>query len=340
VSTSADSFLQRVWYDRELAWLSSLLLPLSWLFHLIVEARRFAYAAGLLRAVRVTRKVIVVGNISVGGTGKTPFTIWLATQLQARGVRAGIILRGYGGDSSHWPRVIDRNTDVQEVGDEAVLLANRTDAIVVAAPDRVAAARRAIELGAEIVLSDDGLQHYRLERDCEIAVVDGSRGVGNGRLLPAGPLREPPSRLAEVDLRVISQPSGAPRSLPATISTIHICPRLTEAISLTSGEVRPLASFRGAPLHAVAGIGHPQRFFDALRACGLEVAGRALPDHARLAAADIVFADSLPVLMTEKDAVKCRAIADPRHWAVRMDVMVSEQDAASVTALLDRLLKG
>jgi tetraacyldisaccharide 4'-kinase len=335
VSTSADSLLQRVWYDREMPWLSWLLLPLSWLFGLVVACRRLAFRSGLLRTVRLARPVIVVGNITVGGTGKTPFTIWLAGQLHARGVRAGIVLRGYGGGSAQWPRDVDSTTDAQAVGDEAVLLASRTAAIVVAGPDRVAAARRAIERGAEIVVSDDGLQHYRLARDCEIAVIDGSRGIGNGRLLPAGPLREPASRLAQVDLRVISQPGTS-----APPATIRATARLGDAISLATGEVRPLASFRGTPLHAIAGIGHPRRFFDALRALGLEVAGHPLPDHARLAAADIRFPDQRPVLMTEKDAVKCRAFADQRHWAVRMDVMVSEQDAASVAAVLDRLLKG
>jgi tetraacyldisaccharide 4'-kinase len=339
VRAAADSFLQRVWYGRQAQWLSLLLLPLSWIFLLVVACRRVLYRAGLKHAARVSRPVIVIGNITVGGTGKTPFAIWLATQLQARGLRVGIILRGYGGDSERWPRDVTGDTDPAAVGDEAVLLARRTAAIVVAAPDRVAAARRAIELGAEIVVSDDGLQHYRLARDCEIAVIDGDRGVGNGRLLPAGPLREPSSRLVTVDLLVISWKSEPRRLLTPTASTIQACARLTEAISLTTGEVRPLIAFQGSPVHAIAGIGHPQRFFDALRALDLQIAPHPLADHARLTAADIRFADRLPVLMTEKDAVKCRAIADERHWAVRMDVMVAEQDAAVVAALLDRLLR-
>lgn len=337
MSTSVDSFLQRVWYDRQARWLSLLLLPLSWLFHLVVAGRRGAYRTGLLRRVRVTRPVVVIGNITVGGTGKTPFTIWLATQLQARGLRVGIILRGYGGNSAHWPRDVGSDTPAEEAGDEAVVLARRTAAIVVAGPDRVADAQRAIERGAEIILSDDGLQHYRLARDREIVVIDGGRGIGNGRLLPAGPLREPSSRLTKADLRVVSQPHDAARALSVTRSTIHACSRLTDAISLTTGEVRPLARFQGGPVHAVAGIGHPQRFFDALRALDIEVAPHPMPDHARLTAADIRFPDQLPVLMTEKDAVKCRASADHRHWAVRMDVMVSEQDAATVAAMLDQL---
>jgi tetraacyldisaccharide 4'-kinase len=338
VSASADSFLQRVWYDRETQWLSFALLPLSWLFGLVVACRRTAYRLGLLRRVHVSRPVIVIGNVTVGGTGKTPFTIWLATQLQARGVRVGIVLRGYGGNSAHWPRDVSSDSSPQEVGDEAVLLANRTGAIVVAGPDRAAAAQRAIERGAGVVLSDDGLQHYRLARDREIVVIDGSRGVGNRRLLPAGPLREPVSRLAQADLRVVSWHDGSARPLTPIAATIQACARLVEATALISSERRPIEAFKGTRVHAVAGIGHPQQFFAALQQLGIEVAPHALPDHAQPTAADICFPDQLAVLMTEKDAVKCRAIADHRHWAVRMDVVVSEQDAAAVDAMLGRLL--
>jgi tetraacyldisaccharide 4'-kinase len=337
VSASADSFLQRVWYDRHAPWLSLALLPLSWLFGLVVACRRAAYRIGLLSRVRVGRPVVVIGNVTVGGTGKTPFTFWLATLLQAKGVRVGIVLRGYGGNSSHWPRDVGADSATQEVGDEAVLLASRTGAIVVAGPDRVAAAQRAIERGAEIVLSDDGLQHYRLARDREIVVIDGRRGVGNRRLLPAGPLREPVSRLAQADLRVVSWRDGAARPLTPVPATIQAWARLREATALVGGETRPIEAFEGSRVHAVAGIGHPQQFFAALQQLGIEVAPHALPDHARLTAADIRFPDELPVLMTEKDAVKSRAIADQRHWAVSMDVMVSEQDAAAVRAMLDGL---
>ena len=337
MSASADSFLQRVWYDRHAQWLSLILLPLSWLFGALVACRRAAYRLGLLRRVRVGRPVVVIGNVTVGGTGKTPFTIWLATRLQAKGVRVGIVLRGYGGTSSHWPRDVSGDSAPEEVGDEAVLLARRTGAIVVAGPDRVAAARRAIERGAEIVLSDDGLQHYRLARDREIVVIDGRRGVGNRRLLPAGPLREPVSRLTQADLRVVSWRDGSARPLTPVPATIQVWARLSEAWALVGGETRPVATFKGSRVHAVAAIGHPQQFFAALEQLGIQVAPHALPDHARLTAADISFPDALPVLMTEKDAVKSRAIADQRHWAVRMDVMVTEQDAAAVQAMLDRL---
>ncbi|MGH6610964.1 MAG: tetraacyldisaccharide 4'-kinase [Burkholderiaceae bacterium] len=314
-------------------------MPLAWLFHLIVRVRRAAYRAGLLRSIRVARPVIVIGNITVGGTGKTPFTIWLAGLLQARGLRVGIVLRGYGGRSAHWPVTVTAGTPWEEAGDEAVLLAQRTAAVVVAGPDRVADAQRAIELGADIVLSDDGLQHYRLARDCEIAVIDEQRGLGNRRLLPAGPLREPATRLSEVDLQVITRRSGASaRAAQGAKTCITVVPLLRDAVSIVTGETRELRSFVGERVHAVAAIGHPQAFFDALAAMSLEVQAHPLPDHARLASADIAFADDLPVLMTEKDAVKCRAIADRRHWAVRMDIETSAEDAARVSALVHRFV--
>ena len=338
MSAAADRFLQRVWYGRHAPWFSLALLPLSWLFRCIVALRRLAYRMGVFASVRVGRPVVVIGNITAGGTGKTPFTIWLANQLSAQGVRVGIALRGYGGSSDHWPRDVEPSSAPLEVGDEAVLLANRTTALVVAAPDRVAAARRAIERGAQIVLCDDGLQHYRLARDREIVVIDGRRGAGNRRMLPAGPLREPVSRLAQADLRVVSWRDGSVRPLTPAPATIQACARLTQAIALVGGETRPLDAFKGTRVHAVAAIGNPQQFFTALQELGIEVAPHPLPDHAQLADHDIRFADELAVLMTEKDAVKCRALADHRHWAVRMDVIVSEQDAATVHAMLDRLI--
>jgi tetraacyldisaccharide 4'-kinase len=331
VSSSADAFLQQVWYDRRARWLAWLLLPLAWLFGLIVAARRAAYRAGILQSITMARPVVVIGNITVGGTGKTPFTIWLADRLRERGLRVGIVLRGYGGRSSHWPRDVDRQTNWQDVGDEATLLAERTDAIVVAAPDRVAAAQRCVERGAQIVLCDDGLQHYRLARICEIAIVDARR------MLPSGPLREPRRRIEDVDLVVMTRRPGTPAtgSFPLARRVVEVVARLGDAIAIVSGERRDLSAFSGQRVHAVAGIGHPQAFFEALAAAGLEVNAHALPDHAIPAAADISFSDGLPVLMTEKDAVKCRAIADGRHWAVRMDVTMSEEHAAAVAALLD-----
>lgn len=340
-----DAFLQRVWYQRRSQWFSLLVLPLSWLFAVVAGVRRAAYRRGWAQSFRVARPVIVVGNITVGGTGKTPLTIWLTEQLSARNVRVGIVLRGYGGTSTQWPRDVTDETPAEEVGDEAVLLARRTGALVVAGPDRVAAAKRAIERGAQVIVCDDGLQHYRLARDLEFAVIDEQRGLGNGRLLPAGPLREPAGRLDSVDLKVVTRRSQKINASPFPDApfpdAVVAAPVLGDAVSLATGERRSLQSFAGARVHAIAGIGNPQAFFDALSAFGLTVEPHPLPDHARLTDADITFPDGAPVLMTEKDAVKCRPGADAARiancWAVRLDIAISEADAQIIHRLLDRV---
>lgn len=336
---SADRSLQRLWYESRPRWLLVLMLPLSLLFLLAVYLRRALYRMGLMRMRRLSRPVIVVGNLTAGGTGKTPFVIWLTEYLQQHGLKVGVVLRGYGGISDHWPRVVDAATTTREVGDEAVLHFTRTGAIVVAAPDRVAAAARAIDLGAQVVVADDGLQHYALARDVEIAVMDAQRSLGNGFVLPAGPLREPASRLNSVNLIVrthrsasaVAAPAGHPR-------TVAVRTRLEEIVALKSGERRPLSQLRGQRVHAVAGIGNPQAFFAALSAAGLIVNARALPDHATIAASDILFSDGAPVLMTEKDAVKCRGFAGEQHWFVPMTLDLDAQARQTVTAVLGPVL--
>jgi len=335
----SDHSLQRLWYEGKPRWLLIVLLPLSVLFCVVAVARRAAYRIGGLRARTVGRPVIVVGNITVGGTGKTPFVIWLAQHLQQRGLRVAIVLRGYGGQSPQWPRDVHRDTPASEAGDEAVLHAVRTGAIVVAGPDRVAAAARAVEMGADVVISDDGLQHYRLARTCEIAVVDQRRGLGNRLLLPAGPLREPPARLRSVDLVVQTvRSAGDPMVVATAAGSVTARSRMTGAVSVLSGEQRPLDSFRSTRVHALAAIGNPQAFFAALADAGIAADTRALPDHAVLTSEDVNFADDAPILMTEKDAVKCRGLADARHWFVRMDVELTHEDTGKVMALMDRVL--
>jgi tetraacyldisaccharide 4'-kinase len=338
-----DAMFQRLWYQGGPIWLLVALLPLELLFALLVSLRRFLYRVGLLRTVKVDRPVIVVGNLTAGGTGKTPFTLWLAALLQRNGRRVGIVLRGYGGTSTQWPREVTPQSDPREVGDEAVMIASRSGAIVVVASDRVAAAQRAIELGADVVLADDGLQHYRLARDFEIAVVDERRAFGNGLMLPAGPLREPVSRLRSVDLIVRSRRSAsASQQVPwAAAPEITATGRLGEAVSLAGNATRPLESFRPGPVHAVAGIGYPEAFFAALEAEGLQIVRHPLPDHAAITLADVDFKDDVPVLMTQKDAVKCRGLLDGasagRYWAVVLELEVSPSDIASVATLLGRI---
>ena len=302
-----QSWLNRIWYDRAAPpwWL----LPLSLAYRSVAGSRRYLYAKRLRRSTRMSLPVIVVGNLSVGGTGKTPLVCWLVARLADLGFKPGVVTRGYGGSASS-VRLVGPHDAPGLVGDESILLARRTGVPVAIGRDRPAASQLLVTAGRDVIVSDDGLQHYALARDCEIVVVDGDRLFGNGRLLPAGPLREPRARLTAADAVVVN---GGRALLDGALSM-----RLEakNAKSLIGGRVKPLEEFAGHCVHAVAGIGNPERFFNMLRARGIEVMGHPLPDHARLQAADISFADGRPVLMTEKDAVKCELLAGPQHWYV------------------------
>ncbi len=310
--------------------LSTLLLPLSWLYCLLVTLRRLAYRLGLLRTQRLSVPVIVVGNISVGGTGKTPLVVWLAQWLRQQGWRPGIVTRGYGGNARTWPLRVLPDSDPRRVGDEPVLLARNAGCPVVAGPDRVADADMLVlEHQCNVIVSDDGLQHYRLGRNIEIAVVDGTRRFGNGRCLPAGPLREPLGRLRTVQARVAN-------GLPAE-GEIGMQLESTAVHHLQSGRSMSLAEFgTGDPVHAVAGIGHPARFFHHLRALGFVVIEHAFADHHPYRPADVDFPEHTRVIMTEKDAVKCQAFARANHWYLA----VQAKPEPPLAALILKLLKG
>jgi tetraacyldisaccharide 4'-kinase len=332
-----DHALQRLWYGPR--WVSLPLWPLGWLFRAGVAVRRGLYRSGALRAERVSVPVVVVGNLNVGGTGKTPVAAWLARQLALRGHRVGVVLRGYGGRPTDQLSIVTPDSDPAEVGDEAVLHALAGPRVVVAGADRVAAARRAAQAGAEVVVCDDGLQHLRLARDVEIAVVDAGRGLGNGQLLPAGPLREPAGRLERVDAMVLTERGSGHRADVAPHGPLTVTARLAlgDAVNVASSERRPLDAFRGRSLHAVAGIGHPGAFFDALRRSGLAIEPHALPDHAALDPADLPFPAGATVLMTAKDAVKCRSFAGADWWFVELTVDLDRSDAgALLTLVLER----
>ncbi len=330
--------LFKLWYEESPG--VSVLQPFSWLYGAAVAARRAAYRRGWMRSWPVGRPVIVVGNLTVGGTGKTPLTIWIAQQLRQHGLEVGIVSRGYGRRQGGL-RAVTAESSWQEVGDEPLLLHRRTGCMTVVGSDRVAAARALVARGAKIVLADDGLQHLRLRRDCEIVVVDGTRGFGNGRVLPAGPLRESRFRARAADTLVVNGGAeGEPaRAVPPDLAAAAPRMRLAalEARHVAgSGQVRPLEAFGGSPVHAVAGIGNPQRFFADLRGRGLEVIEHAFPDHHALSAADLDFGDGLAVLMTEKDAVKCRALEDARLWYLPVEATFSEADSRRLLELVMR----
>jgi tetraacyldisaccharide 4'-kinase len=329
--SAAARWLQQRWYAARAPWY---LLPFAALFGGIVALRRAAYRHGLLASAHPGVPVVVVGNLTVGGTGKTPFTLWLATALRARGVRVGIASRGYGG-STQGPEMVEPAGSAARYGDEALLLAQRAGVPVCVARRRLEAARHLVADGCELVLADDGLQHLALRRDLSILVVDAARGFGNGELLPAGPLREPLSRIAEADAIVVqgSAPLAAMARHPLVIP-MSLQPGLLRA--LRGGEEQRLASWAGRRVHAVAGIGHPQRFFRLLRAAGLEPVEHAFADHHPFTAQDLAFADELPVLMTEKDAVKCQPFADGRMWCLPV---AAQPDPAGAARLLERVLR-
>jgi len=322
--------LPELWY-REPA-RPSLLQPLSWLYGVLLALRRRAYASGWLATERAARPVVVVGNLTVGGTGKTPLAVWLARELSARGLTVGILSRGYGRRGGE-PREVLAVSDWREVGDEPLLLARRSACPTLVAADRVAGARALAARGVDVIVADDGLQHLRLGRDCSILVIDGARGFGNARLLPAGPLREPLAALAAADLVVVNGEPTHPSlaRLPrGELLAMHLL--ADQARRLDGGaEPRTLASFSGARVHAVAGIGNPQRFFQQLRAQGIEVLEHPFPDHHAFSAAELDFGDRLPVLMTEKDAVKCTQFADARLWYVPVAAHFSPADARTLT---------
>ena len=318
--------LDSMWYGKSV--LAVLLAPLAWLYCAGMRLRTAAYRSGILASARVGVPVIVVGNISVGGTGKTPLVVWIARFLASQGLRPGIISRGYRGRAQKWPQQVRPDSDPIMVGDEPVLIARTTGCPVAADPDRLRAARTLVShVECDVLVSDDGLQHLAMGRDVEIAVIDGTRRHGNGRCLPAGPLREPVSRLDSVDLVVTNGPALDGEFAMRLVA--EPAESLSEA-SLT----RPLEGFVDEPVHAICGIGVPERFFRTLERAGLTLIRHAFPDHYDFRAADIVFDDSLAVLMTEKDAVKCRRFADSRHWSVPVRAELPQTFGVRLMSLL------
>ncbi len=326
----SESSLLRIWYGG--ATPGFFLRFMALLFGLVARARRWCYATGFFRSVKVEVPIIVVGNITAGGTGKTPLVIALVDALRQRGWKPGVISRGFSG--SETLTRVDANADPKLVGDEAALIFGRTAAPMVVARDRVAAAKSLIASGdVDVIVCDDGLQHYRLRRDVEVCVIDGQRRFGNGRLLPAGPLREPVQRLESVDFVVCN--GNAPRE-----NEIQMRTDATDVVSLLDSSRISLNELSGRRVHAVAGIGNPQRFFDTLRGAAIEIVEHPFPDHHAFVASDLEFGDSLPVVMTEKDAVKCRAFARPDRWMLPIDAVLPDSffDAIDLR-LRDRAVK-
>lgn len=314
----------RYWYQTSSHLQTLLLLPFSWLFRVCVAIRRALFQLGLLKTQRFNVPVIVVGNVTVGGTGKTPMVIWLAQWLLSLGYKPGIVSRGAGGKRQTQPYWVRSDSLVETVGDEAVLLAQATECPVVVGVNRAAVVQELLkQSNCNIVISDDGMQHYRLGRDIEIAMIDAARHLGNQHLLPAGPLREPVSRLSHVDFVVVNGKSDAAAfsSLATNLMTVA----LTQITSLNNSQLNfLLTAFPQKTIHAIAGIGHPDRFFTALTNAGFTVISHPFPDHHLYHPSDLNFNDDLPIIMTEKDAVKCKRFAKPNYWYATVSINVDE----------------
>jgi tetraacyldisaccharide 4'-kinase len=332
----ASDFIVAGWYSQlpRYRWWLFLLHPVSWLFRVLSASRRYVLERRRIGKPVLAVPVVIVGNLAVGGTGKSPLLCSLALTLTARGVRVGIISRGYGGEHKGSPVEVKPGDAASRVGDEPLMLARRTHCPVVVSRDRVAAAAHLAALHpVDVILSDDGLQHYALPRVMEIAVIDGARGLGNGMCLPAGPLREPPARLREVDAVVCN--GTAARIYRADQHTMTIEPVCWRDIH--TGEEQPLAFFAaGSTVHAVAGIGHPERFFETLKLMGYTVLPHPFPDHHAFHADELAFGDGLPVVMTEKDSVKCSAFGCGHRYALVVSAILPEQLVDQVMTKLGR----
>lgn len=313
-------WLERAWYGttRPLAPLGLV----EWLFMRIARQRRAGYACGDKPVYRAPVPVIVVGNITVGGTGKTPFTLWLLAQLRSQGYKPGVISRGYGAKAAQYPCEVGPSSAAAQVGDEPLMLVQRSGCPLVIDPLRARAAAYLLKHhDCDIIISDDGLQHYALARDLEIAIIDAQRGLGNRRCLPVGPLREPPSRLAEVDYVVVNGDALSGGTDDFGVGAGHRMLLQPGGLRYLDGAAADLLPQR---VHAVAGIGNPQRFFATLTQLGYEVVPHPFPDHRAFRSQDLEFGDSLPLLMTEKDAVKCRAFASHNRYYLPVDARLPQ----------------
>lgn len=307
--------IMQFWYSKNVK--SFILLPLAFLYYVIISLRKFIYKIGLKKAKHFSVPVIIVGNITVGGTGKTPLVIWLAHLLKQQGFKPGIVSRGYGGKTEHYPLTVIPQSVVTKTGDEALLIARNTQCPVVIDPRRINAVQTLLQnTECDIVISDDGLQHYALGRSIEIAVIDGARRFGNGFYLPAGPLRESVDRLASVDF-VVS--NGIAQTHEYAMQLM-----VNQFNQVTQPDVKVDANFFiNKNIHAVAGIGNPSRFFATLRQLGLTIIEHPFPDHYLFKRTDFNYGDDAIIVMTEKDAVKCEQFANQNFWYLPVQAEVA-----------------
>lgn len=307
--------LEQIWYKKH--YLHYPLIPFSLIYQGVISFRRLLYQRGIKKTTSFPVPIIIVGNITVGGNGKTPLVIYLIELLKQRSYKPGVVSRGYGGKADHYPYHVQQDSDPCVVGDEPLLIARRTGIPVVVDPDRVQAVKSILaQTDCNVIVSDDGLQHYALDRDIEITVIDGSKGYGNGYCLPAGPMREPISRLKAVHFRINTQPKQ-PYEYEMKVRYLHF-------IDLNEPDTHVESSyFNNQTIHAIAGIASPHRFFSALRELGLTIIEHAFPDHYQYCRKDLDFGKGAVLMMTEKDAVKCAQFKIANSWylPISADVM-------------------
>lgn len=327
--------LQQAWYEGE-RWLL-LLWPLSRLFAFVGSCRRGYYRGGKVSQLGLSAPVIVVGNITVGGTGKSPLTIWLVERLQQAGYKPGVVSRGYGGRAPYYPYLVDQHSTTLEAGDEPWMIQRRTGVPCMVDPNRKRAAEQLLkQQGCDVIVSDDGLQHYRLPRLLEIAVIDGRRKLGNGLCLPAGPLREPAQRLASVDFVVINDGSDQTCFDQSVHHMMLKAVAIYPVADVLRKEKQAVPMVTGESVHAVAGIGNPERFFATLRGLSYQVQAHPFADHHRFTASDLNFDDDKPIIMTEKDAVKCCGLTNVKAYYLHV---AAELDEALWPAIQQQLQK-
>ncbi|MEW6991160.1 tetraacyldisaccharide 4'-kinase [Colwelliaceae bacterium 6441] len=344
--------IEKVWFEGHQAkwWLVPLLLPLSLLFWCLSALRRFFFNVGIKSSIQVNCPIVIVGNIGVGGNGKTPVVLWLVKTLLQQGIKVGVISRGYGGHAPHYPYLLTKESTALEAGDEPVLIYQRCDIPVAVGADRIAAANKLIEQGCQLIISDDGLQHYRLKRDYELLVVDGKRYFGNGLLLPAGPLRETKQRLNQVNQIIINgADEETVNSHIYSQTPIHnLMLKAEQVINLKTGEAKTLAEFidQHSCINAIAGIGSPQRFFNYLNELGFIIEKQqgfidhqAYNEHlfSQIDSNDNPSANHA-LVMTEKDAVKCKGFAKEHWWYLPVDAVFSSKESETIITEIVQLI--
>ncbi|MDB2544408.1 tetraacyldisaccharide 4'-kinase [Woeseiaceae bacterium] len=316
-----EQLLLKIWYRKNYWYI--IFLPFSGLFFALILIRKSLFKKLSKSLYQPPCPVIIVGNITVGGTGKTPFIIWLANYLTAKNLKVAILIRGYGGTIKGMPIEVSKNSDVDIVGDESIMIATKTNCVVMVHPDRNLSCEYLSKRKIDLIICDDGLQYYMLKRDYEIAIIDHKRLFGNGQLLPAGPLREPISRLKNVNLELsqigIPSDKGNHENAYTNINTFYLNGDI--AVNIDTGERKLLSEFMNNKVHAVAGIGNPARFFNLLERKKLSIEKHYFRDHQKYLLNDLSFNDDLDILMTEKDAVKCKKFKNGRLWYVPVDLM-------------------